>query len=482
MFGPPSFFKAFLAFLTILSGCESLTTTILKPIRSTGNEVGLIFIPGTNMKSDQYNETARVIQESTELRVWVALTGDYQNDKVYTTEISSAIEDAISELKKAGMTSELYAGVGHGWGGYYLQEYAQSSNKKLKALVLMGSATSRTTSLRDFPIPVLTLAAELDGVTRITRIAVEYEKLTHNMTSFFKGLYRTPVIYIEGANHAQFASGGLNSHIKLFDLKANVTEEDAHREIGKYFNAFLTVTFSSDDSKIDEALNQLSDAFLQTVKKFQPFLDVRNLDTDGEESMWTILAQEYFADEYGDRVAVSNEILESPWFFAKEPIISFNDDDMIIRTIALIHAEEESYDPHWAMDMESPLEINMKLVSKDAIWKALGKQRDRILRSEPNTCRSLNQLAVILALSASTEKARERYLSQGRPIILESDTNGIFFMWGPSPLEMWENESGLHVSAISLISDQYHYCKVMSPYRAMEWINVDSLRDYQFSG
>ena len=344
----------------------------------------------------------------------------------------------------------------------------------------MGSATSRTTSLRDFPIPVLTLAAELDGVTRITRIAVEYEKLTHNTTGFLKGLYRTPVIYIEGANHAQFASGGLNSHIKLVDLKANVTEEDAHREIGKYFNAFLTVTFSSDDSKIDEALNQLTDAFLKSVKKFQPFLDVRNLDTDGEESMWTLLAQEYFADEYGDRVAVSNEILENPWFYSTGPSISFNDDNMIIKTIALIHAKEQSYDPHWAMGMESPHEIDMKLIPKDAIWKALGKQRDTILKSEPNTCRSLNQLAVILALSASTEKARERYLSQGRPIILENDTNKFYFMWVPSPLDMWENESGLHVSAISLINDQYHYCKVMSPYRAMEWINVDSLRDYKF--
>ena len=365
--------------------------------------------------------------------------------------------------------------------GFYLQKNAKDS--KLKALVLMGSTISRTTSLRDFPIPVLTLAAELDGVTRITRIAVEYEKLTHNTTSFFKRLYRTPVIYIEGANHAQFASGELRPKLKSADLKANVTEVQTHREIGKYLNAFLTVTFSSDDSQIDEALDQLSDAFLRSVKKFQPLLDVRNLDTDGEESMWTILAQEYFAQEYGDRVAVSNDILENPWFFGREPTISFNDDDMIIGTTALIHSEAKSNGIKLKTDMESPLEIDMKLVAKEAIWKALVGQNDTVLRSEPNTCKSLNHLALILALCISSEEARERYLSQGRPIILENDAKrGANILWAPTSLEMWEDKAGLHVRSMAMVTSKHHFCKVMSPYRALEWINVDSLRVYTLLG
>ena len=365
--------------------------------------------------------------------------------------------------------------------GYYLRDYA--SDSRLKALVLMGSTITRTTSLRDFPIPLLTLAAELDGVTRITRIAVEYEKLTHNTTGFFTGLYRTPVIYIEGANHAQFASGELRPRLKSADLKADISDKQAHREIGKYFNAFLTATFSSNDSQIDEALDQLSVAFLRSVKKFQPFLDVRNLDTDGKESMWTLLAQEYFAEEYGGRVAVSNKILQNPWFFGKEPTISFNDDHMIIGTIALIHARDRTDFRKLLRGKESPIEINMKLVSKDAIWKALGSQNDTSLRSEPNTCKSLNRLALILALSSSSEEARERYFSRGRPIILENDAmRGFNTLWAPTSLQTWEDEGGLHVRAIALVTSNDHYCKVMSPYRAMEWVNVDSLRAYRAQG
>ena len=47
----------------------------------------------------------------------------------------------------------------------------------------------------------------------------------------------------------------------------------------------LTLTFSSHDCKIDKALNQLTDAFLMSIKKLQPFLNLRNIEIDGEESM-----------------------------------------------------------------------------------------------------------------------------------------------------------------------------------------------------
>ena len=365
--------------------------------------------------------------------------------------------------------------------GHYLQDYAKKSN--LKALILMGSTLSRKTVLRTYPIPVLTLAAELDGVTRITRIVDEYEKLTANKLSFFQGVYMSPIIFIEGANHARFASGELTAHLKAADLKANITEDQAHRMIGKYFDVFLTVTFSTVDTKINKAIDELSEAFVSSAKKFQPFLDVKNLDTDGLESMWTILAQDFFAHEYADRVAVSNEVLENPWFFGREPSTTFNDGTMIIATTSLIHAADKSDYVLTVMGMESPREIDMKLVAKNAIWKAFASQNDTALRSEPNTCKSLNDLALILALYASSETARERYLTQGRPIVIEEDVmRGANILWAPSPLQMWEDEAGLHVRSIALVTSRDHYCKVMSPYRAMEWVNVDSLRPKPLQG
>ena len=54
---PTSSFGVTLALLSILTGSESLTTSILKPIRPIGDEAGLIFIPGAYIKADQYIKT-----------------------------------------------------------------------------------------------------------------------------------------------------------------------------------------------------------------------------------------------------------------------------------------------------------------------------------------------------------------------------------------------------------------------------------------
>ena len=317
-------------------------------------------------------------------------------------------------------------------------------------------------------------------MTRITRVVQEYEKLTKDMATFYRGLYRTPVIFIEGANHAQFGAGTIWSEIdKGKDLKPEISDEEAHGVIGKYINDFLTVKFSSLEDQVDEALNRLLEPFLESAKKFQPFLDIRNLDTDGEESMWTVLAQMVFAGEYRDRVAISNKIAENPWFFGKQPSISLNHGNVVVATTALVTAKIYSDSLQMRTDQESPLEVNMKLVAKEALWQALSGQNDTALRSEPNTCASLNKYALFLALTLSTEHARERYFSVGRPIIVEEDAmRGANFLWAPSPLQTWEDKDGLHVRSIAMATPKEHYCKVLSTYRAMEWVNIDSLRVY----
>ena len=354
-------------------------------------------------------------------------------------------------------------------------------------MILLGSSLPRDTQLRDFPTPVLTLAAELDGLTRITRVAEEYAKLADDVLwNVLLGIYRTPVILLEGVNHAQFASGLMPPHVSLGDLAPNVTEEQAHLKVGEYVNHFLTATFSSEDSHIEQALRNLTAAFFQCVVKLQPFLVIKSLDTDGEESLWTILAQEHFAAEYGPRVGTYNMVLENPMFFTKQPTSFFAGDVLVLGTATLIHAEDKPNPLQNQMVKESPQELNMKLVSKDAMWKALASKNDTTLRSEANTCASLNRLGLELALALSGKTARERYETRGRPIIVEEDmmrTSNL--VWAPTPLQMWEDEAGLHVKSVAMVTPitnfinaGAHYCKVMSPYRAMEWVNVDSLRPY----
>ena len=60
---------------------------------------------------------AEAIQAASELRVWVALTGDQFQSTTGGYAISREIEGAIKELKRAGMTSDIYIAVAHGMGG-----------------------------------------------------------------------------------------------------------------------------------------------------------------------------------------------------------------------------------------------------------------------------------------------------------------------------------------------------------------------------
>ena len=49
-----------MGFLCLLAGSETVTIQILKPIRSTGDEVGLIFIPEGDVRGDQYKATGEL--------------------------------------------------------------------------------------------------------------------------------------------------------------------------------------------------------------------------------------------------------------------------------------------------------------------------------------------------------------------------------------------------------------------------------------
>merc|ERR1712142_781532 len=92
------------------------------------------------------------------------------------------------------------------------------------------------------------------------------------------------------------------------------------------------------------------------------------------------------------------------------------------------------------------------------------------------------------ALSLATEEARQRFLDIGTRLVFDDDSVS---PWGPG----WEFSFGLHYSKInethtrlystSLISEPdffiqsaagMHYCDLLSPFRALEWIYITGLQ------
>ena len=317
------------------------------------------------------------------------------------------------------------------------------------------------------------------------------------MSDSFAAVYRTPVILLDGANHAQFASGPRPTRIKQEDLRPDLdmTEDYAHSMIGRHVNNFIMTNLinSSSSSMMDSSFDEMVEAYYRSSDKFQPLLDVRNFGANSTVSLWTVEAQKHFAGQFSDFIEIHNKVEDGLGFFLAGPSIEVHNNRITAKTVTFVQLRDNELDLD--TEEESPVEVNMKLNSEDAIRRTvvdvskLDKyQPNRPFasnRGAPTTCRSLNELALEIALLNSSPKSRDRYKARGRPIIFERDSVCNFeFMWHMTPLQSWEEEDGLHVQSVSystssdFAQDGVNYCKVISPYRAMEWVNVDSLRDY----
>ena len=103
-------------------------------------------------------------------------------------------------------------------------------------------------------------------------------------------------------------------------------------------------------------------------------------------------------------------------------------------------------------------------------------------------CADVNAEALNLALNSASEEARTRYLTKGRQLFFGND---YMTPWGPG----WEYSFGLDYTEInathtqvvstSLVSEPdfiiesaagMHYCDLLSPYRALEWIYIKGVQ------
>ena len=457
---------------------SAVTSEIIEPIRTSGDEAALIFVPGGHYLGEQYKETAQAIQEASNLRLWVALTGGYTFNVATPFEIPSAIQGAIAALKLAGLKTENYVGLGHSEGGIFLGRYAKSETSQLKAVVVMGSLVSGS-KLKDYPLPVMTLSAELDGEVRITRVVEDYEQLLQDVKTFTDAVYRTPVISIKGATHGQFGSRPFPPRVRHLNPKADLTDSEVHAEIGMYVNSFVTATFSSNTTEVKAAQAELQDFFVESGQIFQPLLDIKALHGVANSCPWAQVVQKHLAGEFTHRVEVDVEVLGRFTFPLSSPSIVKAEESVDITTTALISYEWNPLNlPHIK---RSPKEIDLKLKSKAAIKQALESDPGSGEELEAS-CLSLNQLALEVAWNSSTAHARQRYNSRGRPIVFVADNSvASELSWAVTPSKYMEDKNGLHVQATTLkipVSTSKNsgdlYCKVMAPYRALEWIVLDS--------
>lgn len=170
-------------------------------------------------------------------------------------------------MQSAGFTGDNLFIAGHNLGGVMSQWYIsgegmfKSPDVTFKGQMLLGSVMNRQyrsiskddgSTVFDFPADTLTIGGTKDGVTRITRVAEAYWHQIKNINSSQAG--RFPVVALEGASHAQFATGTAPDSVLSNDFNPAIKESAAHSSISKYMAKFVNQvikgsTFSTGDTE-----------------------------------------------------------------------------------------------------------------------------------------------------------------------------------------------------------------------------------------
>jgi hypothetical protein len=136
------------------------------------------------------------------------------------------------------------------------------------------------------------------------------------------------------------------------------------------------------------------------------------------------------------------------------------------------------------------IEIRAKMRSRQAVHAAAGINNPSFadLDGGEDYCQQLNQRAIDWALLNADESVRQRYETHGVRLLTGTDkvinAGGPF--WVVSPLE-WSKQTDANVRAVMVVRSKTlrtslnfkikpgnHYCKLLSPMRALEWIYFDA--------
>lgn len=321
-----------------------------------------------------------------------------------------------------------------------------------------------------------------------------------------------PIVALDGASHAQFASGDAPKDVLDNDFNPEISHSSAQSSITKFMTLFTR-----------KMVNGKSFGYGDTDSLLAPL--IKAIEMEGSYIMKDAC---YSSDDVNPP---SNTCLHgSPWVAEHAVNIlvgSFDNSKISIAVDDNFHRTSTVYPyhhPHITQDCAnsgsnscviqsvsntmliyddlkenknvrtaiSAKDMRAKMKSAQAYQIAAGMDVDhkedfQRLDEQGDECQRINQAAFDWALSNSSKKARNHYQSVGEPMVMVADTiqeNGGLWIEEGLKLKEAKDKSEMDVSGVGCPISQdnlvemfqgMHYCKLLSPFRAMEWIYVDSL-------
>lgn len=141
-------------------------------------------------------------------------------------------------------------------------------------------------------------------------------------------------------------------------------------------------------------------------------------------------------------------------------------------------------------DFVSAIEIATKMRSRQWVFNYTNQANTSEALDDGDRCADINQASWDLAWDLASATARDRFIAGGMTVTMEPDllpgppAAGPWWIWSYLQFERDTSALELHITSYkafyALSAGDYgkgnHYCKILSPARAMEWIYTDGLR------
>jgi len=453
-------------------------------------QIGLIFIPGAKIPGEAYLPLLSAVQEHYPGSLWVGATTGWLAGMPNPVEIGGLINKCLDRAAEAGYSTDNVFFGGHSLGGIVLETYISGHADIASGIALLGTwipdLLSRGTN--EYPVPVLTAIGELDGggISYLRREAEETASLPGSVTSFSK------TILVPQVNHAQVASGEIDEGVIDNDIDPELTEDEAHQMYGErladwlVLNALHLGLVSQADAL--PALEHFVQYEAVTAKFLEPFKMAFEKEQMDYHSEFVEYAQRAILDLEDDENLIVTSMVHTnmPTFQGYSPNVKQNGSTVTIDTYLYFNYDLDVLDFNNHLSA-STVKAKMKLA--DSIYPLLGLPE----RHDVLTCAELNMKTMDYALSLASQTALDRMNLKGRSLIFGED---IVYAWGGIAWEYsgglkWElkDDNSVVLSSARLTSEPNfplfpgeHYCDLLSPYRALEWIYIESIRHtMQFS-
>ena len=143
---------------------------------------------------------------------------------------------------------------------------------KVAGLILESSYVTKENYAKINNLRILTLGAELDGLTRITKLAeIDYFDAMSNKPEFNR-----MTLMIEGMNHFQFcANGEIPAEIAKNDFKPEITNDQAIDQLSSVISSFIKIA-AGIETELDKALLRIH--VNSTVWMLNPIIEAYHLE------------------------------------------------------------------------------------------------------------------------------------------------------------------------------------------------------------